>query len=314
VSRTATLNGVEFARIGLGCMGMSWMYDADGRDDGASIALINSAIDAGVTFLDTADMYGPFTNETLVGKAIAGRRDEVVLATKAGLVVDDAGGVHQDGRPEHIRAAIDASLLRLGTDHVDLFQLHRIDSAVPLEDTWGAVAEAVTAGKARAVGMSEVTVAELTRAHAIHPVASVQSELSLWTRDAMDMVAHTEANGMLFLPFSPLGRGFLTGRFTSPADLPGGDRRGELPRFTESAMAANAALVDAVREVAAQASCTPAQAALAWLLAQGSRVVPIPGTKTPKYLADNVGALDVVLSPAHLARLDGLPSPVGSRY
>ncbi|GJF30582.1 aldo/keto reductase [Kitasatospora sp. NE20-6] len=298
-------------------MGMTWAYDPNGRDDATSVDVVRAALDLGVTLIDTADIYGPYDNEELVGKALAGPyRDRAVLATKAGLVPGtDGARVGNDGRPEHVRQAIDDSLRRLGTDHVDLYQLHRVDPAVPIEETWGALAEAVTAGKARQIGLSEVSVEEIRRAQAVHPVASVQSELSLWTRDALaEVLPYTEANGIAFLPFSPLGRGFLAGRFASVADLPADDWRATLPRFQADALEANLALVGKTREIGERIGATPAQVALAWVVAQGRLVVPIPGTKTPKYLADNAASADVQLSAADLAELDALPAPVGARY
>ena len=326
--RTTTLggNGPQVGVIGLGCMGMTFSYDMETpRDEATSIAVIRQALGLGMTLIDTADVYGPHTNEELVGRALAGgHRDRAVLATKVGIVRDSveaadpsntSGGRALDGRPEYIRASIDGSLRRLGTDHVDLYQLHRVDPQVPLEESWGAMAEAVVAGKARHIGLSEVTVEEIKRAQAVHPVASVQSELSLWTRDALGAVLpYCQEQGIAFLPFSPLGRGFLAGRFASVDDLPRDDFRRALPRFQQDALRANLAIVGRVREIAAQAGATPAQVALAWLLAQGRHVVPIPGTKTPKYLADNAGAADIELSPAHLAELDALPAPQGARY
>jgi aryl-alcohol dehydrogenase-like predicted oxidoreductase len=305
--------GRSVGAVGLGCMGMSWAYGAAERDDAQSRAVLQRALDLGVTLIDTADVYGPFTNEELVGSGLGGRRDEAFLATKCGLVVG-ADGIERDGRPEHVRAAIDASLQRLGTDRVDLWQLHRVDPDVPVEETWGAMAEAVAAGKALALGMSEVGLAELERAHAVHPVASVQSELSLWTRDPLaEVLPWCEANGAAFLPFSPLGRGFLTGTVTS-GSFDSSDFRARNPRFTDEAMAANASLVDAVRAVADRLGATPGQVAIAWVLAQGEAVVPIPGTKKVHYLEENAAAADVVLGPDDLAELDALPAPVGARY
>jgi len=223
--------------------------------------------------------------------------------------------IANDGRPEHVRASIDAGLRRLGTDHVDLYQLHRVDPRVPLEETWGAMAEVVAAGKARHLGLSEVTVDLVRRAQAVHPVTSVQSELSLWTRDALgEVLPYCREQGIAFLPFAPLGRGFLTGRFSSFDDLPADDFRRGLPRFQQDALRANLAIVGRVRDVAERIGATPAQVALAWVTAQGRHVVPIPGTKTPKYLADNAGAAHVELSAADLAELDALPSPEGARY
>jgi len=294
-------------------MGMSWAYGAAERDDGASRAVLQRALDLGVTLIDTADVYGPFTNEELVGSALAGRRDEAFLATKCGLVAGP-DGIGRDGRPEHVRAALDASLRRLGTDRVDLWQLHRVDPEVPVAETWGAMAEQVAAGKARHLGMSEVGVAELDAAHAVHPVATVQSELSLWTRDPLaEVLPWCEANGAGFLPFSPLGRGFLTGTVTA-GSFDATDFRAKNPRFTDEAMAGNAALVAAVAVVADRLGASAAQVALAWVLAQGEQVVPIPGTKKQRWLEQNAAAADLVLAPADLAELDALPAPVGERY
>jgi len=326
--RTTTLGstGPEVGVIGLGCMGMSFSYDMETpRDDATSISVIHQALDLGMTLIDTADAYGPYTNEELVGRALAGgQRDRAVLATKVGLLNDSveaanpgnsSPGASRDGRPEHIRASIDGSLRRLGTDHVDLYQLHRVDPQVPLEETWGAMAETVAAGKARRLGLSEVTVEEIRRAQAVHAVTSVQSELSLWTRDALaEVLPYCREQGIAFLPFSPLGRGFLAGRFSSFDDLPQDDFRRGLPRFQQDALRANLAIVGRVRQIAGRAGTTPARVALAWLLAQGRLVVPIPGTKTPKYLADNAGAADIQLDAADLAELDALPAPEGARY
>lgn len=311
-TRTLGRSGPEVGAVGLGCMGMSWAYGADERDDEASVAVLHRALEVGVTLIDTADVYGPFTNEELVGRALAGRREQAVLASKCGLVARD-GQMGRDGRPEHVREAIDASLRRLGTDHLDLWQLHRVDPDVPVEETWGAMAEQVTAGKAELLGMSEVGVAELDRAHAVHPVASVQSELSLWTRDPLaEVLPWCEAHGAAFLPFSPLGRGYLTGTLSGGFDS--SDFRSRNPRFTAEAMSANTALVDAVRAVAQRLEATPAQVALAWLLTRGEHVVPIPGTKKKHYLEENSAAAELALSAGDLAELDALPAPVGARY
>jgi aryl-alcohol dehydrogenase-like predicted oxidoreductase len=324
--RTTTLGskGPQVGVIGLGCMGMTHAYDLKAaRDDDTSIAVIHQALDLGVTLIDTADVYGPFTNEELVGRALAGPyRERAVLATKVGLVTGgpvspttNSAGFGRNGRPGYVRASIDESLRRLGTDRVDLYQLHRVDTEVPLEETWGAMAEVVAAGKALHIGLSEVTVAEIGRAQAIHPVASVQSELSLWTRDPLaDVLPYCEEQGIGFLPFSPLGRGFLAGRFSSFDDLPEDDFRRRLPRFQQEALRANLGIVARVRAIADRVGGTPAQVALAWVLAQGRYVVPIPGTKTPAYLADNVGAADLALTPADLADLDAIPAPEGARY
>jgi aryl-alcohol dehydrogenase-like predicted oxidoreductase len=306
-------SGPAVGAVGLGCMGMSWAYGAAERDDEQSREVLRRALDLGVTLIDTADVYGPFTNEELVGSGLRGRRDEAFLATKCGLVVG-ASGMERNGRPEHVRAALDASLQRLGTDRVDLWQLHRVDPEVPVEETWGAMAEQVAAGKALALGMSEVGVEELSRAHAVHPVATVQSELSLWTRDPLaEVLPWCAAHGVGFLPFSPLGRGFLTGT-VSEGSFDAGDFRARNPRFTPEAMGGNAALVDTVRAVAARVDATAAQVALAWVLAQGEHVVPIPGTKKVAYLEQNAAAAHVALTAEDLAELDALPAPVGARY
>jgi aryl-alcohol dehydrogenase-like predicted oxidoreductase len=326
--RTTTLGegGPRVGVIGLGCMGLTFSYDMESpRDEATSIAVIRQALDLGVTLIDTADVYGPYTNEELLGRALAGGyRERAVLATKVGLLSDSpraanpgssSPGSSRDGRPEHVRASIDGSLRRLGTDHVDLYQLHRVDPQVPLEETWGAMAETVAAGKARQIGLSEVSVVEIRRAQAVHPVASVQSELSLWTRDALaDVLPHCQRQGIAFVPFSPLGRGFLAGRFASADDVPAQDFRRGLPRFQPGALRANQVIADRVREIAGQTSATPAQVALAWVLAHGERVIPIPGTKTPRYLTENAGAADLSLTAGMLAELDALPAPEGTRY
>ncbi len=313
---TLGAEGPAVGRIGLGCMGMSWAYDEPGWDEAESVKAIRQALDLGVTLIDTADAYGPFTNEYLVGRALVGRRDETVLATKAGLVVDGARQMHRNGRPEHITAALDASLMRLRTDHVDLYQLHRVDRAVPLEESWGAMAEAVWAGKARLIGLSEVGASEIERAQGIHPVASVQSEFSLWSRDVVSngVLAYTAAHGIALLPFSPLGRGFLTGEIRSADDLPAGDWRQGNPRFQPSEIAANQVLVSRVTEVAQQVAASSAQVALAWLLAQGEHVVPIPGTKRTAHLLANAAAADLDLPDDALSALDALPTPAAPRY
>ena len=309
---------LEVGPIGLGCMGMSWAYGIGDRDEARSIAVIQRAIDLGVTLIDTADVYGPFTNEELVGRALAGRRDEVVLATKCGLVVDgtEAEGwqIRRDGRPEHVHAAIDASLRRLGTDHVDLYQLHRTDPEVPVEETWGAMAETVAQGKAKAIGLSEVTVEQLDRAQAIHPVATVQSEFSLWTRDRLeDVLPWCRKHGATLIPYAPLGRGYLTGTVTA-ASFDDRDFRSRNPRFTREALEANLAIVDRVKAVADRLGATPAQVALAWVLAQDERIVPIPGTKRVERLEENAAAAGLALGPEDRQELDAIPPPVGARY
>jgi aryl-alcohol dehydrogenase-like predicted oxidoreductase len=310
------LGPFEVGAIGLGCMGMSWAYTTGDRDHARSAAVIHRAIDLGTTLIDTADVYGPYTNEELVGRALSGRRDEVVLATKVGLVVEDAETLRlgRDGRPEHVRESIDASLRRLQTDRVDLYQLHRVDEKVPLEETWGAMAEVVAAGKARAIGMSEATVEQLERAHAIHPVASVQSELSIWTRDRLDdVLPWCRDHDVAFIPFAPLGRGYLTGTITS-ASFDDRDFRARNPRFTRAALHANLGIVERVRAVAERLGATPAQVALAWVLAQDERMIPIPGTTKVERVEENAGAARVALSASDLDELDAVPATVGDRY
>jgi len=312
---TRSVAGRQAGAIGLGCMGMSWGYTPAERDDATSQAVIRRALDLGVTLIDTADMYGPFVNEELVGRALRGRRDEAVLATKGGYVVRADRTIARDGRPEHLRAAFHGSLLRLGVDHVDLYYLHRVDPDVPIEESWGALAELVQAGHAHALGMSEATRDELDRAHALHPVAALQSELSLWTRDAIDggTLTWCAEHDAAFVAFCPLGRGFLTGTVHA-GSFGADDTRSSKPRFTPAAMAANRGLVDRVLAVADRLEVTPAQLALAWVLAQGAHVLPIPGTRRPSRLVENAGAAGLVLDAATLAELDALPPAVGARY
>ncbi|PRX90911.1 aldo/keto reductase [Allonocardiopsis opalescens] len=331
----------EVGAVGLGCMGMSWAYTESERDDARSVELIRAALDQGVDFLDTSDVYGAGHNETLVGRALAGRRDDAFLATKVGLVVDDlrTKAMRRDGSPAHVRAAIEASLRRLGTETVDLYYLHRVDPAVPLEESWGAMAELVREGKVRHLGLSEVSVGEAERAHRVHPVAAVQSELSLWTRDALgasgaaadarfdspgsvggglepsgDVVGWCAANGAAFVPFSPLGRGFLTGAITASTEFESSDFRSANPRFTAEARAANQRIVDVLRAVADSHAATPAQVALAWVLSRGEHVIPIPGTKRERYLRENAAAAELELTKEDLARLDEAPAATGTRY
>ena len=313
--RTRTLggSGIEVGAIGLGCMGMSFAYDAEHRDDTESIAVIHRALDLGATLLDTADAYGPFTNEELVGRALRGRRDQAVVATKVGVVTSPDYRHGRRADPAYVVESCEGSLRRLGIETIDLYQLHRVDPEVPIEESWGAFAGLVEAGKVRAIGLSEVTLDEVARCHAIHPVATVQSELSLWTRDWTDVLAWCRDHGVGFLPFSPLGRGFLTGAL-APGQIAADDFRSTLPRFSPESMAANSALVDAVRTIADRHGATPAQVALAWVLAQGEQVVPIPGTKRVSRLEENATAADLVLDASDLAALDGLPAPAGSRY
>jgi aryl-alcohol dehydrogenase-like predicted oxidoreductase len=305
--------------LGLGCMGMSEFY---GRgDEGEAISTIHRALDLGVTFLDTADMYGPFTNEQLVGKAIAERRDEVQLATKFGNErKPDGTRVGVNGRPEYVRAACDASLQRLGVDHIDLYYQHRVDRTVPIEETVGAMAELVEVGKVRHLGLSEASAANIRKAHATHPITALQTEYSLFTRDLEDEILPTIRElGIGLVPYSPLGRGILTGAITSEQSLDETDSRRSayFPRLNGEALQANLRLVDQVRAIADEKGCTPGQLALAWVLAQGDDVVPIPGTKRVKYLEENVGAADVTLTADDLDRLaQAVPreAVAGERY
>jgi aryl-alcohol dehydrogenase-like predicted oxidoreductase len=296
-------------------MGMSWAYDPRQRDDDESLEAIRTALDLGVTLIDTAPAYGPETNEILVGRALAGDvRSEAVLATKVGLYVDPVTFEFvKDGRPDSVRASAEASLRRLGVEVIDLFQLHRVDPAVPIEETWGAMAELVARGLVRHLGLSETSVEECARAHAVHPVASVQSEFSLWTREPLEgVLPWCEANGAAFIPFAPLGRGFLTGGVTDQLDDK--DFRARNPRFTAEARAANQVLVDEVRAVAEAHDASPAQICLAWVLAQSPCIVPIPGTRRPARVRENAAAAHLVLTDDDRKRLDSLPPPVGSRY
>ncbi|GAB2801737.1 aldo/keto reductase [Actinoallomurus bryophytorum] len=303
--------------VGLGCMGMSWAYTESERDDRESVALIREAVDLGVTFLDTSDVYGAGHNEQLVGRALGGVRDKVVLGSKVGLVVDPAtGDMVRDGSPGHVREAVEASLRRLGTDVIDLYYLHRIDPEVPLVETWGAMSELVAEGKVGRLGLSEVTVAQAEEAHGVHPVSAIQSELSLWTRDPLaagGVVGWCAASGAAFVPFSPLGRGFLTGAVTKTS-FEDNDFRAGLPRFQKGVLEQNFRIVDVVRTVADRHGATPAQVAIAWTLAQGDHVIPIPGTKKRRYLHENTMAAGVDLTDEDLAELDAVPPPVGARY
>ena len=311
-TRTLGSDGLAVSAEGLGCMGMSEFYGT--ADEAESIATIHRALELGVTLLDTADMYGAGANERLVGTAIADRRDDVVLATKFGVVRDP--DTHQrlgvSGRPDYVVTACDASLQRLGVDHIDLYYQHRVDPDVPIEETVGAMASLVEAGKVRALGLSEASPDTIRRAHAVHPISALQSEYSLWTRDPEDEVIPTLRElGIGLVAYSPLGRGFLTVRFKSPDDFPEGDFRRGNPRFQGENLKRNLELVDRVKEIASEHECTPGQLALAWVLHRGQDIVPIPGTKRRHYLEENVAATEIELSEEDLRRIDEA-APVGA--
>jgi aryl-alcohol dehydrogenase-like predicted oxidoreductase len=317
-TRKLGARGPEVSAIGLGCMGMSEFYA--GRDEAESLATLDRALELGVTFLDTADAYGPHENERLVGRALRGRRDRVVLATKFGIVRDPKDPMARglNGSPAYVRSACDASLRRLGVDVIDLYYLHRVDANVPIEETVGAMAELVRAGKVRHLGLSEVSPATLERAHRVHPITALQSEYSLWTRDPeTGVLAACRKLGVAFVAYSPLGRGFLTGAFQKIDDLDASDYRRMTPRFQGESFARNLELVAKVKAVAARLGCAASQVALAWVLSRGDDVVPIPGTKRRKYLESNAAAVDVVLPPDVLAELDAAFPPgaaSGTRY
>jgi aryl-alcohol dehydrogenase-like predicted oxidoreductase len=318
ITRTLGPDGPEVSAIGLGCMGMSAFYGTS--DEGESLRTIERALDLGCNFLDTSDMYGPHTNERLLGRAIKDRRDEVFLATKFGIRIEpgpDGTPIRSiDGRPEYVRAACDASLQRLGVDHIDLYYQHRVDPSTPIEETVGAMAELVAAGKVRHLGLSEASAQTIRRAHEVHPIAAVQSEYSLWTRDVESEIMPTlEELGIALVAYSPLGRGFLSGRFSSPEELDEGDFRRYGPRFTGENLLENRKLAERVRELANERGLTPGQLALAWVLARGEHVVPIPGTKRVSYLEENLVAAHVRLSDEEVERIaDAVPTATGARY
>jgi len=315
---TRKLGSLEVSDLGLGCMGMSEFYGK--RDDDESLATIHRALELGISLIDTADMYGPFTNEELVGRALEGRRDKAIVATKFGIVRSDNPSERRiEGSPAYVKQAVEGSLRRLRIDVIDLYQYHRVDDKTPIEETVGAMAELVRAGKVRHIGLSEVSAATLRRAHAVHPIASVQSELSLWTRDPEEngVLAACKELGVGFLAYSPLGRGFLTGQLRSPADFEADDYRRTSPRFQGENFGKNLALVDGVNAMAARKGCTAAQLALAWVLARAPFVVPIPGTKRRSNLENNAGALKVVLTDDERAELERIFPPgaaAGTRY
>ena len=311
-----TLRELDVSRVGLGAMGMSHGYTGAGSDDAESIRTIHRALELGVTLIDTAEIYGPYTTEELVGRAIKGRRDEVVLATKFGLVSHAGGGPWQlDSSPANIRTAVEGSLTRLGTDHIDLYYQHRLDPNTPIEETIGAVAELVAQGKVRHIGLSEVGVNTIRRANAVHPITAVQSEYSLWTRDQeQEILPALRELGIGFVAYSPLGHGFLTGKIRSVDDFDDDDFRKTNPRFTGENFQRNLRIADEVQAVAAEVGATPAQVAIAWLLAKGNDIAPIPGTKRVSRVEENTAADGIELTPEQLATLDNLTPPAGEHH
>jgi aryl-alcohol dehydrogenase-like predicted oxidoreductase len=311
-----TLGDLDVSRIGLGAMGMSFGYTGAGSDDAESVRTVHRALDLGVTFLDTAEIYGPYLNEELVGRALKGRRDQVVLATKFGMISHAHGGAgHLDSSPANIRTAVEGSLRRLGTDRIDLYYQHRVDPGTPIEETVGALAELVEQGKIGHIGLSEAGPDTIRRAHAVHPVTAVQSEYSLWTRDVEERVLPVLRElGIGFVPYSPLGHGFLTGRIRSPEQFDDTDWRRTSPRFMGENFQRNLDLADQVQAIAAEAGATPAQVALAWLLAKGEHIAPIPGTKRVARVEENTAADGIELTAEQIAKLDDLPPAVGEHH
>jgi aryl-alcohol dehydrogenase-like predicted oxidoreductase len=309
-----TLGSLDVGRIGLGAMGMSTAYTGAGTDDAESIRTIHRALELGVTLIDTAEVYGPHTNEELVGKALKGHRDQVVLATKFGLL-SNTGGTPPDSSPTNIRLALEGSLRRLDTDYVDLYYQHRVDPDTPIEEVVGTLAEFVSEGKVRHIGLSEAWVNTIRRAHAVHPITALQSEYSLWTRDPeAEILPLLDELGIGFVPYSPLGRGFLTGAISSIDDLDENDFRRSNPRFAEENFERNRRSAEEIRAIAQDVGATPAQVAIAWVLAKGEHIAPIPGTKRVERVEENVGADDVVLSSEQIERLDNLPVAAGEHH
>jgi aryl-alcohol dehydrogenase-like predicted oxidoreductase len=308
------LGDLDVSRIGLGAMGMSFGYTGAGSDDDESVRTIHRALDLGVTFIDTAEVYGPYTNEELVGRALRGRRDQVVLATKFGMI-SHTGRTGLDSSPTSIRTAVEGSLQRLGTDHIDLYYQHRVDPGTPIEDVVGTLASLVTAGKIRHIGLSEAGVNTIRRAHTVHPITALQSEYSLWTRDPEDgVLAVLRELGIGFVPYSPLGHGFLTGTIRSPEQFADDDWRKTSPRFMGSNFERNLALADEVKAIADTVGATPAQVAIAWLLTRGDDIAPIPGTKRVARVEENTAADAVELTPEQVAKLDNLTPPAGDHH